>query len=252
MIIEECEVQRWRAAKTLESRKPRRCADHEKTRFHGVAARNNNLTVDRNDLQFAAKELCRKMARPKPKDWDTARRISTPWSPGVPIRAAQTKKLDGFADSDWAGERPSKSTSGGALRWCGRTLKSWSSRQTTTVLSSAEAELHAMSKCAQQTASLIGIARTSGLSSVQQFTVMLLPLLGSLAGEDLEAKSVMSRCSILWIQDAVENKEPEIGKVGTLENPADMLTKFLANDALHQTCTEAVFVFQAWEDQCPR
>ena len=41
----------------------------------------------------------------------------------------------------------------------------------------------------------------------------------------------MSRCSILWIQEAVENKELEIGKVGTLENPADMLTKFLGNDA---------------------
>ena len=36
----------------------------------------------------------------------------------------------------------------------------------------------------------------------------------------------------LWIQGAVENKELEIGKVGTLENLADMLTKFLANDAL--------------------
>ena len=36
----------------------------------------------------------------------------------------------------------------------------------------------------------------------------------------------------MWIQDAVENKELEIGKVGTLENPADVLTKFLANDAL--------------------
>ena len=36
----------------------------------------------------------------------------------------------------------------------------------------------------------------------------------------------------MWIQDAVENKELEFGKVGTLENPADMLTKFLANDAL--------------------
>ena len=30
----------------------------------------------------------------------------------------------------------------------------------------------------------------------------------------------------------MENKELEIGKVGTLENLADMLTKYLANDAL--------------------
>ena len=35
----------------------------------------------------------------------------------------------------------------------------------------------------------------------------------------------------LWIQDAVENKELNIEKVGALDNPADMLTKFLASDA---------------------
>ena len=41
----------------------------------------------------------------------------------------------------------------------------------------------------------------------------------------------MSKVQYLWIQDAAENKELEIEIVGTLENPADMLTKFLANDA---------------------
>ena len=59
----------------------------------------------------------------------------------------RNEKMDGFADSDWAGERPSmKSTSFGALKWCGSTLKSWSSTQTTVALSSAEAELCATSK----------------------------------------------------------------------------------------------------------
>ena len=48
----------------------------------------------------------------------------------------------------------------------------------------------------------------------------------------LGGKTRHVKVQYLWIQDAVENKEPEIGKVGTLENPADMLTKFLANDAL--------------------
>ena len=32
--------------------------------------------MDRSDLQFAAKELCRKMAKPEPKDWNKARRIA--------------------------------------------------------------------------------------------------------------------------------------------------------------------------------
>ena len=78
---------------------------------------------------------------------------------------------------------------------------------------------------------------------------MLLPLSGSLAGEDLEAKPCHVKVQYLWIQDAVENKELEIGKVGTLENPADMLTKFLANDALSKHAQRLSLSSQAWEEQ---
>ena len=38
-------------------------AVQEKSKFRGVAARINYLTQDRADLQFAAKDLCRHMAR---------------------------------------------------------------------------------------------------------------------------------------------------------------------------------------------
>ena len=68
-------------------------------------------------------------------------------------------QLDGFTDSDWAGERPSmKSTSGGILMWGGCLITSWSSTQTTIALSSAEAEVYAMDKCAQQALSLVSVA----------------------------------------------------------------------------------------------
>ena len=212
--------------------------DHEKTRFRGVAARINYLAMDRSDLQFAAKELCRKMARPEPKDWDTARRIARylKFRPRGVLEfpfEQRNEKLDGFADSDWAGERPSmKSTSGGALKWCGSTLKSWSSTQTTIALSSAEAELYAMSKCAQQTASLISIARDFGIELSAVVHSDAIAALGNAYRRGLGGKTRHVKVQYLWIQDAVENKELEIGKVGTLENPADMLTKFLANDAL--------------------
>ena len=99
--------------------------DHEKTRFRGVAARINYFAMDRSDLQLAAKELCRQMAKPEPKDWDKARRIARYLKfrlRGVlefPFEQ-RNEKLDGFADSDWAGERASmKSTSGGALSGAG-------------------------------------------------------------------------------------------------------------------------------------
>ena len=71
--------------------------DQEKTRFRGVAARINYLALDRSDLQFAAKKLCRKMAKPRTQGLGQGQKnreipdISTPQSLGVPIRAAQRK-----------------------------------------------------------------------------------------------------------------------------------------------------------------
>ena len=130
VIIEACEVQSCREAKTpgvhestveASMQVGAEMNDHEKTKFRGVAARINYLAMDRSDLQFAAKDLCRKMANPEPKDWDKARRIARylkfrprgvlefPFEP-------RSEKVDGYADSDWAGEKPSmKSTSGGAV-----------------------------------------------------------------------------------------------------------------------------------------
>ena len=90
-------MQSWRAAKTPGVQEAVvdgiekggvEMNDHAKTRFRGVAARINYLAIDRSDPQFAAKELCRKMAKPGPKDWDKARRIARYL---VPIRAAQRK-----------------------------------------------------------------------------------------------------------------------------------------------------------------
>ena len=107
--------------------------DHEKTSFRGVAGRINDLAMDRSDLQFAVKELCRKMAKSENKDSDKASRnrevpeFSTPRSLGVPIRAVQ-KKLDGFADSDWAGASSSMKSKN---LCCAEVEREWSSTQTT-------------------------------------------------------------------------------------------------------------------------
>ena len=103
--------------------------DQEKSKFRGVAARINNFAQDRADLQFAAKDLCRHPASPEVHEREKAKRIAR-YLTGKP-RAIQhfafgkiAPQLDGFTDSDWAGERPSmKSTSGGILMWGGPALR---------------------------------------------------------------------------------------------------------------------------------
>ena len=41
----------------------------EATRFRAVVARANYLAADRPDIQYAVKEICRKMAKPVKGDW---------------------------------------------------------------------------------------------------------------------------------------------------------------------------------------
>ena len=89
-----------------------------------------------------------------------------------------------------------------------------------------------MSKCAQQTASLISIASDFGIELSAVVHSDGTAALGIACRRGRGGNTRHAKVQYLWIQDAVENQELEIGKVGTLEIPADMLTKFLANDAL--------------------
>ena len=61
--------------------RPTSCRDNPETvgrgvlqgkrhRFRSLAARCNNLAVDRIDLQFACKEVCRRMSGPCDDDWN--------------------------------------------------------------------------------------------------------------------------------------------------------------------------------------
>ena len=47
----------------------------EATRFRAVAARANYLSGDRPDIQYAVKEVCRRMAKPVGGDWEKLIRL---------------------------------------------------------------------------------------------------------------------------------------------------------------------------------
>ena len=47
----------------------------EATRFRAVAARANYLAADRPDIQYAVKEVCRRMAKPVIGDWQKLSRL---------------------------------------------------------------------------------------------------------------------------------------------------------------------------------
>ena len=93
----------------------------EATTFRSMAARAIFLALDRADIQFAVKEIARRMARPRWGDWALLKRfarylVTAPrcvthfaWQHPQPI-------VDVLVDADWAGcKETSRSTSGGAV-----------------------------------------------------------------------------------------------------------------------------------------
>ena len=119
----------------------------EETPFRGLAARGNYLSTDRPDIQYAAKEVCREMARPTRRGQKRLKRLArylakVPrvfWKFGWQRRQNHIKV---YTDSDWAGCRKTRrSTSGGIIMIGDHLIKCWSRTQKTVTLSSGEAEL---------------------------------------------------------------------------------------------------------------
>ena len=173
------------------------------------------------------------MAKPCQGDWAALKRIGR-YLKGAPrlVQHFRWQKMPEavavFTDSDWAGCRATcRSTSGGITRFGAHTLKSWSSTQATVALSSAEAELYALTKGAAQAlgfitlmadmgvkvratvhtdaSAAIGIARRAGLGKLRHLNVRY-----------------------LWLQHELQSPELTLHKVHGLSNPADLVTKHLA------------------------
>ena len=223
--IEQVEAEGMKPQKLLQA--------GEAKSFRGVAARLNYLAQDRPDLQFAAKEVSRRMARPTDGDWQLVKRVGR-YLLGAP-RAVQKfawqyapHSLDSYVDSDWAGCKAScRSTSGGAVKLGRHTLRTWSSTQATVAMSSAEAELFSLTKGASVSLGLMSIAKDLGL------------MLGATVHSDASAALAMAqrqglgklrhlKVQFLWVQERIRGGDFDVKKVHGKYNPADLLTKHLA------------------------
>ena len=220
---------------------PERCEveDHEllsapdAKAFRGLAARLNYLSQDRPDLQYAAKEISRRMARPSQRDWQLLKRVGR-YLVGAP-RAVQSfcwqsspGAYDTFVDSDWAGcATTCRSTSGGAVRLGWHTIKTWSTTQATVAMSSAEAELFSLTKGTSVTLGLISVAKDLGLNldaTVHSDASAAL----AIAQRQGLGKLRHLKVQYLWVQERVRHGDLGVRKVNGKDNPADLLTKHLA------------------------
>ena len=140
----------------------------EATKFRAIVARLNYLAADRPDIQWATKEVSKRMANPRKPDWQLLKRLGRYLAGSA--RAVQTLEwqqgpigLSTYVDSDWAGDKKTcKSTSGGMIFRGAHLLKSWSTNQQIVALSSGEAELYAQTKGAAQTLGMISMGADLG------------------------------------------------------------------------------------------
>ena len=203
--------------------------------YRTLAARMNFMAQDNLVIQFAAKEVCRKMASPDNGDFMRAKRLARfiagiiavewefPWQ-----EEEEAKVLRVLVDSDWAGcHRTRRSTSGGIMVLGRHPVKTWSTTQPVVALSSAEAELYSMSEGASR-----GLAFRTILEEMNVKVDAPIILTDSAAAKAFASTRGLGRMrhlevKDLWMQSLVRDGRLRLGKVRGDRNPADVLTKYL-------------------------
>ena len=131
-----------------------------------------------------------------------------------------------YADSDWAGCKATcRSTSGGVIVLGEHCLKSWFSTQEIVALSSAEAELYALTKGAAQALGVLSLLADFGVELNGTVHTDASAAIGIIRRKGL-GKIRRLNVRYLWLQDQTRTgTKLAITKVPGLDNPADVVTK---------------------------
>ena len=219
--------------------KSSKLSPRDSTLYRGIAARMNYLSLDRSDIQYATKSISRYMSEPRDYDWIAVKRLGR-YLKGAPrmIQHFEFQDMPGkvttYTDSDWAGDKVSrKSTSGGVIMLGKHVVKTWSSSQQVIALSSGEAELYALLKGAAQTKGTMSYLKDWDLHIEGLVRTDASAAIGIVHRQGL-GKTRHIDVQYLWIQSEIQDKKLTVTKVGTSENPADLLTKFLKAETVEK------------------
>ena len=213
------------------------------------------VAIDRPEIGYVSKELCRAVSRPTQHAWEHLKHAARylqhrPRVQWVYASQRPPAVVDAFSDSDFAGCRTSRrSTSGTVVRVGLHTISRSSSTQGTIALSSTESEFYAAVRSACR-----------GLG-VKQLAAGLGTALGLRAHTDSSgALGLASRrgaggarhiaTPALWLQEAVASGLLDLRRVKGTLNVADLMTKVLSGEdtvrLLHMmgfSCPEGVMRF---------
>ena len=195
----------------------------EAKRYRAMSATLNYLALDRADINYATKEICRSMSKPRTSGWARIKRLAKyllvyprfVWKFTGDVELS--KYLDVFSDSR-------KSTSCGVASTDGAATKHWSSTRGSVAMSVGEAEYYALVKGAAEGLGIQALARDLGIELtlriwVHSTTADAIAFCIGLGGvRHMEVK-------YLWSREAHQNRRFCIRKISGDRNPADVLTK---------------------------
>ena len=202
-------------------------------RFRSIAARCDFLAADRIDIQFACKEVCRRMSVPCESDWKMLKSIAR-YLRSHPRVLLQYKNQDPphsmetTVNTDPAGcRRTRKSTNGGCVMHGMHLIKSWATTQTVIAMSSGEAEYYGVVQGACEAIGVVSLLQdlTGRRSHVRVKT------------DSSAARGIAMRRGVgkvrrlevrtLWLQDQVDRGLVQIAKIAGETKPTDVCTKYL-------------------------
>ena len=202
--------------------------------FRAGAARANYLALDRPELAFASKELCRRMSSPHQHDVAPLIRVAR-YLAGAPRLQYKFQWQTGgllrtCVDTDFAGCLATRrSTSGGCSMHGKHLIKHWSSTQHVLTLSSGEAELTGIVKGVTEAMGMMSVARDLGIS-----------LQSHVYADSAAAIGICRRTGIgrvrhlavaqLWVQERLRMGDFVLHKLPGAYNPADLMTKHLQRE----------------------
>ena len=211
--------------------------------YRSWTMRASYLSQDRCELQFAVKELARRMQQPNNKNLQALKRLvrflkGSPRCLVVYNRQADRPIVDVFSDSDWGGcAKTRRSTSSSYVMLGGHLLDVSATTWSVVATSSGEAEFHALTKSASR--ALGAVAMAVDMAKVVKPRVHV----DATASKAISSRRGVERVThlhtqVLWVQEAVARRELTIVKVSGVENPDDG-TKHLAQKEMHECLRRA-------------
>lgn len=219
------------------------------THFRALAARALYLSLDRPDVMYSAKELCRDFASPGISSVVKLKRLvrCLVRYPRLVWRydyCSHHKFLDVMSDTDFGGcLRTRRSTSGGVARLGDHIIKCWSKTQRVVALSSAEVEFTGLCQAAGEGLGLQAICQDLGLPVALRVHSDSSAAIGICRRRGLGRVRHLAVAD-LWRQDRLRSGDFEVLKVAGSADARDLCTKYLDKATHFKHCTSMGLEFE--------